>query len=92
MGSVSITGTPKDTLYESGVARQNCPDCGSPLTAVFPYLPDQIYVPLGLFDAAENLVPQVHCFAGKALSWAIHEDGLPREGGTGRDRLAGSET
>ena len=34
-----------------GVRRWFCGSCGSPLAAQYSYLPDQVYVPVGLFAA-----------------------------------------
>lgn len=72
-----------------GVTRQFCPDCGSQLTARFDYLPGQVYVPLGVLDQTEALVPRVHCHAGSALSWLHVDDGLPRADDSGRALLQG---
>lgn len=70
-----------------GVTRWNCPKCGSPLAATFDYLPDQVYVPLGLIEDAENLRPEIHCHHDQALSWLHLDDGLPRASDTGREFL-----
>ncbi|MFO6464770.1 GFA family protein [Jannaschia sp. KMU-145] len=71
----------------AGVARWTCPTCGSPLAARFDYLPGQVWVPLGVLDQAETLVPASHSHADAALPWLHLDDGLPRSGGSGRDRL-----
>lgn len=57
------------------------------MAARFDYLPGQTYVPLGVLDQADNLVPQLHCHADKALPWALHDDGLDRIHGTAREVL-----
>ncbi len=69
------------------VARRACPTCGSPLTARFGYLPGQVYVPLGIFDDASELVPSVHCHDDARLPWLHIADDLPRMGASARDRL-----
>ena len=37
--------------------------------AGFDYLPDQLYVPIGILDQAETMTPTLHCHAKNALSW-----------------------
>ena len=73
--------------HSPGVLRWFCRACGSPLAAVFPYLPDQIYVPVGVLDQADGLTPSVHCHATSALPWVALHDNLPREVDSARDRL-----
>ena len=70
-----------------GIQRWNCTKCGSPLAATFDYLPGQVYVPLGLFDDANNLTPEVHCHHEQALTWLHLDDGLPRAADSGREFL-----
>ncbi|MEM8851035.1 MAG: GFA family protein [Pseudomonadota bacterium] len=71
----------------SGVERWFCPTCGSPLAARWDYLPGQIYVPVGLFDHAEDLAPTLHAHAGEALPWLHIQDDLPRMSSSARDGL-----
>ncbi|MEL7090099.1 MAG: GFA family protein [Pseudomonadota bacterium] len=75
------------TTEINGVRRWTCADCASPLAAAFDYLPDQIYVPLGLFDDLDRLQPQVHCHADAAPRWLHIDDTLPRHTGSARDML-----
>lgn len=70
--------------HATGVERQFCPDCGSPLTARFSYLPGQVYVPLGVLDQTDALAPEVHCHDGARPAWLHIEDDLPRDGGSAR--------
>lgn len=69
------------------VRRWFCTECGSPLAATYTYLPDQVYVPIGLFDDADTLAPQSHSHAGSQLPWLHLNDDLPRAVASGRDRL-----
>lgn len=55
--------------------------------ATFDYLPDQVYVPLGLIDQATALPPRLHCHADAAFSWLHLDDGLTRASGSGRNTL-----
>ena len=82
-----LTGPGK--VINPGVTRWNCDNCGSPMAATFDYLPDQIYLSLGVIDKADDLTPQVHCFAQQALPWLHMDDGVTKETGTGRDTLLG---
>lgn len=78
-------------ITNPGVERWNCNQCGSPLAATFDYIPDQIYIPLGLTDQANQLPAQIHCFSEKQLSWLHITDDAERANGTGRDALIGSK-
>ena len=83
-------GAPK--VHGSGVERWNCAACGSPLAAWFPYLPDQVYIPIGIMEQADALPPQLHSHADSALPWLHIDDTVPRQSGTARDALAESGT
>lgn len=76
----------KSVTTNPSVERWNCAACGSPIGATFAYLPDQIYIPLGIIDG-DDLIPQIHCHAGQAAAWLHLDDGLPQAVGTGRDKL-----
>ncbi|SFK82874.1 Uncharacterized conserved protein [Shimia haliotis] len=73
--------------HSKGVTRWNCTSCGSPLMARFEYLPNQVYVPLGLLDQAADLPPALHCHANAAYPWLHVDDDTPRITGTARDTL-----
>jgi hypothetical protein len=72
---------------QPGVDRWVCATCGSPIAARFDYLPDQVYVPLGLLDQARHLPPEIHCHADNQLPWLHLDDTLDRAAASGRDRL-----
>ncbi|MCF2869622.1 GFA family protein [Octadecabacter sp. G9-8] len=86
--SLDVTGHTNTKRHPSGVERVNCKKCGSPLSAVFPYLPDQIYVPIGILDDIDAHAPQLHCHAASQPSWLHLPDGLAREDASARTRLA----
>nr|WP_255599295.1 GFA family protein [Hasllibacter sp. MH4015] len=73
--------------FAKGVSRWFCPDCGTALCATYDYLPDQLYVPIGLLDQAAELAPASHSHADSALPWLHIADDLPRDSASGRDRL-----
>lgn len=82
-----MTPEPQPKTFSEGVTRWCCPECGSPLAARFDYLPNQVYVPLGVLDEAEALPPSLHTHSESALSWLHISDGLPRVEGSGRAEL-----
>ena len=75
-----------------GVERWTCPDCGSALGARFDYLPDQIYVPVGLIDQIADLSPQTHSHFGEHIHWLHIDDTLPRETASARATLSGAKS
>lgn len=90
-GAGDIQGLNQDPReHTPGVQRWNCAACGSPMAASFDYLPEQIYVPLGILDQAGALAPKLHCHAEHALPWLHLEDDLPRSKGSGRNALNAS--
>lgn len=70
-----------------GVNRWFCQSCGTQLAATYDYLPDQVYLPLGLLDQADTLVPEGHGHTDSALPWLHIDDDLPRDAASARDRL-----
>ncbi|MEM8653457.1 MAG: GFA family protein [Pseudomonadota bacterium] len=71
----------------SGAERWHCPTCHGPLAASFHYLPDQIYIPIGILDQADQLVPAMHSHIDSALPWLHIDDDLPRADTSSRDAL-----
>ncbi|WP_299546922.1 GFA family protein [uncultured Tateyamaria sp.] len=71
----------------AGVERWTCPTCHAPLGSAFDYLPDQIYVPIGIIDQAEQLAPAMHSHAGSTLPWLHIDDDLPRSDASAREAL-----
>ena len=76
--------------FVKGVDRWFCADCGTQLAATYDYLPGQLYVPLGILDQADELVPEGHGHTDSALPWLHIKDDLPRDGASARDRLQGA--
>lgn len=70
-----------------GVDRWFCLDCGTQLCATYDYLPDQLYVPIGLLDQAAELAPSSHSHADGQMPWLHIHDELPRDTASGRERL-----
>mgnify|MGYP000259458795 CR=1 FL=1 len=90
-----VTFTPNEgasAAVTPGVARTFCEACGSPISARFEYLPDQVYVPIGILDQADALPPRLHAHAGERLSWLHIEDDIERVDASSRYLLAGAAT
>lgn len=79
-------------VHTTGVERWNCPKCGSPLAAQFDYLPQQVYVPLGILDQIDDLPPALRCHADSASPWLHIHDDLPRGRASGRAALNATST
>ncbi|WP_252946025.1 GFA family protein [Oceanicola sp. 502str15] len=86
--AVTLTPTPTPLEATPGVTRWACPRCGSALAARFSYLPGQLYLPLGVLDAADSLAPALHSHHASRLSWLHIADDAPRHAGTARDALS----
>lgn len=85
-----ITFTPALSAKSSivdGAERFHCPKCGSPLAGWFSYLPDKLYVPIGILDQADRFPPTVHAYDASRLSWLHIEDDVERFDGSARSRI-----
>lgn len=61
--------------------------CGSPIAATFPYLPDQVYIAVGVLDDARDMTPDLQCYAGAKLPWVHVSPTLPEASDSGQDTL-----
>jgi len=86
-GDLTISPDPGPVSAYRGVERWFCRKCGSPLAARFDYLPKQIYVPIGVLDQANGLIPQLHCHTESCLPWLQIDDDLERHTASGRVSL-----
>lgn len=78
-GTVAISPDPGNGFEVTpGVRRWFCRTCGSPLAATFDYLPQQIYVPVGVLDFADELTPELQCHSANKPPWfeTLHQ--LPK--------------
>jgi len=89
-GDLDITPDPGSVTATPGVNRWFCRKCGSPLAVRFDYLPGQVYVPIGLLDQADELVPEMHCHTDASLPWLHIDDDLERHSASGRAALRGA--
>lgn len=86
----TLTFTPdegRSVSVNPGVTRTFCETCGSPLTGRYDYLPNAVYVALGLLDQAYSLPPELHAHDGMRLQWLHIDDDLERHSGSARARL-----
>ena len=70
-----------------GVSRTFCPHCGSPLTGRYAYLPDTVYVPIGLLENPDDFPAEMHSHADNRICWLHISDDLPRHGQSARSSL-----
>lgn len=71
----------------AGVTRWFCRNCGTALLAHYDYLPDQLYVPIGIIDQATDIKPEMHCYAKSGMPWLHIQDDLDRHDDSGSDAL-----
>ena len=64
-----LAGTPRAYHSSKGVRRSFCGDCGSPIAYEGERWPSEIHFFVGLFERAEELVPQAHVFESEKLPW-----------------------
>jgi hypothetical protein len=64
-----LAGTLKTYHSSKGVTRSFCGDCGSPIAYEGERWPSEIHFFVGLFDRAEDLVPQGHVYEAERLAW-----------------------
>ncbi|MFT6022199.1 MAG: hypothetical protein ACI9PY_000308 [Ascidiaceihabitans sp.] len=90
-GDIDISPAPQHAEpVSAGVDRWFCARCGTALAATYDYLPDQVYVPIGVIDQADDFAPTQHCHAGSAMSWLHIADDLPRATDSARASLNAS--
>jgi hypothetical protein len=63
------TGSPSTYRSSEGVKRTYCADCGSPIAYQGERWPSEIHFFVGLFERAEDLVPQEQVYAAEKLPW-----------------------
>lgn len=85
-GDVTISGPPKWRRSSQHATRSFCPECGTPLTYEDDRLQGEIYIHAGIFDEADQLVPDRHAYVSSKLFWMHLEDGLTKFDTTSRKR------
>ncbi|TMV83043.1 GFA family protein [Thioclava sp. BHET1] len=72
----------KSVSVNPGVKRYFCDNCGSSLAGTYEYLPNQIFISLGVTDQAGSLSPEVHAHEAERLPWLHIDDDLERPAAT----------
>jgi hypothetical protein len=75
----SSTGTPSIYASSKGVKRSFCANCGSPIAYQGERWPSEIHFFVGLFERAEELVPQNQVYEAEKLPWLQIVTDDPRE-------------
>ena len=83
---VAFQGPRKLRQSSPHITRSFCPECGTPMTYEDDRLAGEIYVPTGVFDEADHLVPDRQAYVTSKLFWLHLEDGLPEFDTTTRPR------
>lgn len=71
-------GQPKEYESSPGVYRSFCGACGTPISFEDEGLPEETYLPVGIFDDPEAFEPEKHDWMSRRLRWFDVADGLPR--------------
>lgn len=85
-GHLQFGGSPTRRQSSLHITRAFCAQCGTPMTYEDDRLAGEIYVHAGLFDEADQLVPDRHAYVTSKLFWLHLEDGLTRYEDTTRPR------
>lgn len=85
-GDLTWQGSPAIRQSSPDVTRKFCADCGTPISYEDQRLPGEIYIYAGLFDQADQLVPDRHAYTKSKLFWIHLEDGLEHFERTSRKR------
>ena len=84
---LKVDPDPGEVEHVHGVERRACGTCGSPLTARFAYLENQVFIPVGILDDPDATAPSFHCHSNAQVAWLHLEDDLSRSEGSGLDVL-----
>jgi len=74
-----LVGTPSRYASSKGVIRSFCGACGTPIAYQGERWPSEIHFFVGLFERADDLVPQGHAYAAEKLPWLHIVDEAPTD-------------
>lgn len=74
-----IQGSPKIYSSSEKVNRSFCENCGSPFSYQYKNQTEKLYLPIGIFDNADNFKLEKHIWTSQKLSWVHITDELPKE-------------
>ncbi|MEM7044205.1 MAG: GFA family protein [Pseudomonadota bacterium] len=77
----------RSVSISAGVTRTFCESCGSPLAGRYDYLPNRLYIAIGLLDQADNFPPELHAHSANQLEWLHIDDDLARHPSSARSQL-----
>lgn len=77
----------REISINPGVIRSFCDMCGSPITGRYDYIPNTVYIGIGLLDQADDYPPELHSHEGNRLNWLHIDDTLERHPGSARTAL-----
>ena len=73
-----LKGTPKEYKSSKEVVRSFCYTCSSPYSFVYTTAPDELYIPIGVFDHPSTLSPREHIWISQKLAWIAITDEMPQ--------------
>jgi len=74
-----IQGDPKNYASSKEVVRSFCEICGSPFTYRYISKPENIFIPVGVFDNPQNFKLTEHIWVSQKLPWIHITDNLPQK-------------
>lgn len=74
-----IQGIPKKYSSSEQVHRSFCEYCSSPFAYQYKNKTEKIFIPIGIFDNAENFKLEKHIWTSQKLSWVHITDDVPQE-------------
>ena len=77
----------KRVNVNTGVIRTFCKNCGSSLTGRYDYLPNQVFVSLGVIDQSDSLAAEMHAHNAQCLPWLHIADDLERSEATATTQI-----
>lgn len=74
-----------------GVTRTFCSACGSPIAGRYDYLPEKVFLLVGILDQADELEPQLHAHHSSRLCWFELDDELEKFPGSSKAKINNDE-
>lgn len=74
-----LKGAPRGYSSSEKVVRSFCATCGSPFAYTYKTSPDKLFIPVGVFDNADNFKVQKHIWVSQKLPWVFIHDDAPQE-------------
>ena len=81
-GRFDCTGPVASYSSSSGVVRDFCSVCGTPLTYRADRFPGEVHIYVGTLDEPRRFKPEFHVHYAEKISWFETDDKLPRHAAT----------